>query len=290
MHTQSTIVVGIDGGVCVRICACSCLFAGAGAPHMLLQQASNVLLAVVAALSLESAAGGPSTRPGAMLQLLKAQELQAQLDAGGCCASAVLLASSRGLAFHTAAAVLCVLCLMLACTCSSLACLCPSSAPLRLLPAAVSKPEDGFAAVVALAWALAKDAVISRTGPEAGGAQQQQQQPHGHDSSSMLGPPATALLEAAGRARALGTLSAILGSVAFRLEAEEEHRCVWMWVCVSLRGVWVCSLLGLLLTAAVAAVAAAHCPRCALLLLLLLLRQAPVCAHCVWPADRNTQV
>lgn len=92
---------------------------------------------------------------------------------------------------------------------------------LRLLHTAscsVAKPEDGFGAVVALAWGLSKDAVISRTGPEAGGGA-------AHDGS-LVGPPSTALLEAAGKGRALGTLSALLSSTAFQLEAEQEHRCV----------------------------------------------------------------
>lgn len=56
--------------------------AGTAASHLLLHQACNVLLAVVAALALDNAAGGPSTRPAAMVQLLRAQELQAQLDKG----------------------------------------------------------------------------------------------------------------------------------------------------------------------------------------------------------------
>lgn len=84
----------------------------------------------------------------------------------------------------------------------------------------MSKPEDGFAAVVALAWGLTKDALVSGAGQEAGSSQQQA---HTYDSSTP-GPSSTALLEAAGRARALGTLSSIMGSVAFQLEPEEEHR------------------------------------------------------------------
>jgi hypothetical protein len=89
----------------------------------------------------------------------------------------------------------------------------------------VSKPEDGFAAVVALAWGLTKDGVMSRTRPDAGSGGSAGGPGLGAHDSSMLGPSPTALLQAAGKARALGTLAAVLSTVAFQREAEEEHRC-----------------------------------------------------------------
>lgn len=59
-----------------------CAVAGANAPHVLLQQATCVLLAVVAAVSLESAAGGAGRPPAKIADLLRASELQEHLGKG----------------------------------------------------------------------------------------------------------------------------------------------------------------------------------------------------------------
>jgi hypothetical protein len=76
----------------------------------------------------------------------------------------------------------------------------------------VAKPDNGFSAVLCLTWALTKDAIAGSSA--AGGA----------FDGTTPGPTATALLEVAGKAHALGTLSAVLSSVAFKLEIEEEHK------------------------------------------------------------------
>lgn len=92
---------------------------------------------------------------------------------------------------------------------------------------AVAKPENGFSAVLCLAWALTKDAILSSSsstgGSAVGGQQQMPLSSPGFDGTTP-GPTATALLEVAGKARALGTLSALLSSVSFQLETEGEHR------------------------------------------------------------------
>lgn len=56
--------------------------AGPNAPHALLQQATCILLAVVAALSLDSAAGGAGRPPAKVADLLRASELQEHLNKG----------------------------------------------------------------------------------------------------------------------------------------------------------------------------------------------------------------
>lgn len=97
-------------------------------------------------------------------------------------------------------------------------------------PAAVAKPDSGFSAVMCLTWALTKDAVASSSsssrGGSAAGGQQQLGGPLGGPGfdGTTPGPTSTALLEVAGKARALGTLAAVLSNVAFQLEAEEEHK------------------------------------------------------------------
>lgn len=60
--------------VCARVCA------GPAAPHLLVQQASSVLLAAVAALSLLNVAGGADAAPAAMADLLRSPELKEQLE------------------------------------------------------------------------------------------------------------------------------------------------------------------------------------------------------------------
>jgi hypothetical protein len=92
----------------------------------------------------------------------------------------------------------------------------------------VVKPDNGFSAVLCLTWALTKDAIVSsssssRGGSAVGGQQQLQGLAPGFDGTTP-GPTATALLEVAGKARALGTLSGLLSSVAFQLEVEDEHK------------------------------------------------------------------
>lgn len=49
-------------------------------PHLLVQQATSVLLAAVAALSLGNVAGGHTGSPAAMADLLRSAELKEQLD------------------------------------------------------------------------------------------------------------------------------------------------------------------------------------------------------------------
>lgn len=49
-------------------------------PHLLVQQATSVLLAAVAALSLINVAGGQEVTPAAMAELLRSAELKEQLD------------------------------------------------------------------------------------------------------------------------------------------------------------------------------------------------------------------
>lgn len=98
-----------------------------------------------------------------------------------------------------------------------------------LHPAAVAKPDSGFSAVLCLTWALTKDAIASSSssrGGSAAGGQQQLGGPLGGPGfdGTTPGPTSTALLEVAGKARALGTLAAVLSNVAFQLEAEEEHK------------------------------------------------------------------
>ncbi len=88
---------------------------------------------------------------------------------------------------------------------------------------AVAKPDNGFSAVLCLAWALTKDAILSSSSSTGGSAAGGQLSNPGFDGTTP-GPTATALLEVAGKARALGTLSALLSSVSFQLEPEEEHR------------------------------------------------------------------
>lgn len=92
---------------------------------------------------------------------------------------------------------------------------------------AVAKPENGFSSVLCLTWALTKDAIASTSsssrGGSAAGGQQLALAAPGFDGTTP-GPTATALLEVAGKARALGTLSAVLSSVSFQLEVEEEHK------------------------------------------------------------------
>jgi hypothetical protein len=92
----------------------------------------------------------------------------------------------------------------------------------------VAKPDSGFSAVLCLTWALTKDAIVSSSSNSRGAAGGQQQLGGalggpGFDGTTP-GPTSTALLEVAGKARALGTLSAVLSNVAFQLEAEEEHK------------------------------------------------------------------
>jgi hypothetical protein len=58
--------------------------AGCSAPHMLVQQASAVLLAAVAVLSLKNVAGGVDIPVAAMVDLLRSQEVKEQLDKREC--------------------------------------------------------------------------------------------------------------------------------------------------------------------------------------------------------------
>jgi hypothetical protein len=83
----------------------------------------------------------------------------------------------------------------------------------------VAKPENGFSAVLCLTWALTKDAIAGSGASSAGSSAAGRA-----DGTTTPGPIATALLEVAGKAHALGTLSAVLSSVAFQLEIEEEHK------------------------------------------------------------------
>lgn len=64
----------------MRVGTCVCVCAGPAAPHLLVQQASSVLLAAVAALSLLNVAGGTDAAPAAMADLLRSPELKEQLD------------------------------------------------------------------------------------------------------------------------------------------------------------------------------------------------------------------
>lgn len=108
--------------------------------------------------------------------------------------------------------------------------------------AVVGKPDNGFMSVLSLAYALTKDAILSSSSSGSNSRPGAAQQPlqglagPGFDGSTP-GPTATALLEVAGKGRALGTLSAILSGVTFDLEAEDEHRYVWMWMrlCIFVR-------------------------------------------------------
>jgi hypothetical protein len=109
---------------------------------------------------------------------------------------------------------------------------------LVVLQIAVVEAKDGFTAVVALAWGLTRDALASNmhssggaTGPHSTHASLAQQQTTSGASPSGVGGggfdaalSSSALLEAAGKARALGVLSGLLGSAAFALEPEEGHR------------------------------------------------------------------
>eukprot|EP00878_Enallax_costatus_P028370 GHUV01030641.1.p2 GENE.GHUV01030641.1~~GHUV01030641.1.p2 ORF type:complete len:943 (+),score=309.63 GHUV01030641.1:519-3347(+) len=138
--------------------------AGAHAPHVLLQQTTCILLSAVAALSLDTSAGGPVRPHADVANLLRASQLQEQLNK-------------------------------------------------------VAKAEDGFSAVAALTWALTKDSITTSSrsggGLAAGGSFADGQSPATSPS---------ALLETAGKARALGTLSGLLASTAFQLEPEQEHK------------------------------------------------------------------
>jgi hypothetical protein len=60
------------------------VFAGPSVPHLLVQQATSVLLAAVAALSLSNVAGGRDVSPAAMADLLRSPELRDQLDKRKC--------------------------------------------------------------------------------------------------------------------------------------------------------------------------------------------------------------
>ncbi|KAF8066245.1 NUP205 [Scenedesmus sp. PABB004] len=88
----------------------------------------------------------------------------------------------------------------------------------------VSKPEDGFAALVALAVGLTRDALATARagGPLAGGVGAAPPGPLDASGGGAAAP--AALLEAAGRARALGMLSWLLSSTAFALEPEAGHK------------------------------------------------------------------
>lgn len=92
---------------------------------------------------------------------------------------------------------------------------------LTILLLAVSKADDEFSAVVALTWALTQDSINSSSrstgglGPATGGL---------HSTGQTPATSPSALLETAGKARALGTLSGLLSSTAFQLEPEQEHK------------------------------------------------------------------
>lgn len=89
------------------------------------------------------------------------------------------------------------------------------------LNTAVAKAEDGFSAVVALSWALTQDAITSSSRPPGGsGLAAGGLYPAGQNPA--MSP--SALLETAGKARALSTLSGLLASTAFQLEPEQEHK------------------------------------------------------------------
>ncbi|KAF6258705.1 hypothetical protein COO60DRAFT_1638930 [Scenedesmus sp. NREL 46B-D3] len=156
----------------------------AAVPHAQWQQITCVLLAVVAAISMGNAAAGSPRPPVALAQLLRAQELTAHLQR-------------------------------------------------------IAEAKDGFSAVVALAWGLTRDALATNVhssggspGPHSTHASLAQQSTLGAASNSGGaaggGVDATfsssALLEAAGKARALGVLSGLLRSAAFALEPEQGHR------------------------------------------------------------------
>lgn len=93
----------------------------------------------------------------------------------------------------------------------------------------IAEAKDGFSAVVALAWGLTRDALATSTATANlhsthASITAQQSITAAASGGFDAALSSSALLEAAGKARALGVLSGLLGSAAFALEPEEGHR------------------------------------------------------------------